>query len=94
MKLEGKTISSENLQDQCTSLTSCSHQLSLINNYLSCLALQHIQSKDSREGHAYILHSLFNEKGLDNLMEVIESIDTKIVEIGNYLCDVEEIIND
>lgn len=94
IKLDGKTISADDLQERCSKLTDCSRELGLVNNYLSCLALQHVQSKNSQEGHAYILYSLFNEKGLDNMIEVIDSLCESIIETSDYLCDVGGIIND
>ncbi|MGY3750994.1 hypothetical protein [Vagococcus acidifermentans] len=94
IKLDGKIISADDLQERCSKLTDCSRELGLVNNYLSCLALQYAQNTNDRENHVYILYSLFNEKGLDNMIEVIDSLCESIIETSNYLCDVEGIIND
>lgn len=56
--------------------------IGLIQNYLSCIQLQVSQSK--REGSfALVIHSLTNEKGLNNVMDNLMIVETKINELVN-----------
>ena len=63
-------------------LADVNSTIGLMQNYLSCIQLQISQAK--KEGSfALVIHSLTNEKGLNNVMDNLMVVETKINELVN-----------
>ncbi|MGY3748424.1 hypothetical protein ACWN8P_14505, partial [Vagococcus salmoninarum] len=72
------------VSDYACEVADVTSQIGLLENYLSCLALQ-----GSQKNHELVLFSLFNEKGLSNATESLKMMSEKIQSIADILVDCE-----
>ncbi|RST97998.1 hypothetical protein CBF35_01530 [Vagococcus salmoninarum] len=77
-------MKNKKVSDYACEVADVTSQIGLLENYLSCLALQ-----GSQKNHELVLFSLFNEKGLSNATESLKMMSEKIQSIADILVDCE-----
>lgn len=63
--------------------------LGLIQNYVSCLQLDLKRAK-TREDRLFVLYSLDQEKGFDNIQKILTITEEKLTVVSNTLLDHSE----
>lgn len=77
-------MKNKKVSDYACEVAEVTSQIGLLENYLSCLALQ-----GSQKNHELVLFSLFHEKGLTNAMDSLKVMGEKIQSIADELIDCE-----